>query len=59
LIKIIEGSFDACEAYIHQEVKINLKEAGLTDPYFEEASLTINADKNESGKTSSTKVRLR
>lgn len=36
-----EGKPDMCEAYIHDTVVISLKDAGLTDGYYERAKLTI------------------
>lgn len=42
--RLIHRSNDDCEAYLSEQVSINLKEAGLTDSYYKGASFTIYAN---------------
>jgi hypothetical protein len=49
LVEKIEGGADFCEAIVSQEVKINLKAAGLTDSYYQGASLNITGDMSSNG----------
>lgn len=45
--KLIEKTNDNCEALISATVTISLEQYGLTDSYYQRASLTIMGDKNE------------
>lgn len=58
LIEKISGGVDLCEAIISETVKINLKRAGLTDPYYRQGSLTIFGDQMFNGETSQATVKL-
>lgn len=58
LVETIEGGFDACESIRFETAVISLKKAGLTDSYFDRASLTIYGDVNQTGKRSSANVKL-
>lgn len=44
--KLIHKSKDICEALISETVVISLEKAGLTDSYYERASLTIIGDED-------------
>lgn len=58
LVETIEGGFDACESIRFETAVISLKKAGLTDSYYEKASLKIMGDINQTGKRSSATVKL-
>ncbi len=45
---LIDKTNDQCEALLGGTVVVNLKKAGLTDPYFSEGRLTIHGDDRSS-----------
>lgn len=45
---IDSGAHDACEAMISETIELPLKENGLLDSYFSEASITIQGDNSTS-----------
>lgn len=57
--QLVHKTDDACEAMISETIVISLEKAGLTDSYYESASLTITGDKDwQTNKASQANVRL-
>ncbi len=57
--ELVESTNDGCEALIGETISISLEEAGLNDPYFAGASLTILGDLDwQTNKPSSVQVTL-
>src|SRR5688500_223643 len=44
--QLIDNTVDPCEAIINKTITISLEKAGLTDSYYERASLVITGDKD-------------
>lgn len=58
LMEEIEGGSDTCEAIIHDTAVIGLAEAGLDNPYYQGATLTIRGARSFTGKDTSASVEL-
>jgi len=56
--QLVDLTTDYCESLIFTTVVISLEEAGLTDEYYRRAKLTIQGDKDRSGKPSQAVVWL-
>lgn len=58
LVEEIEDGVDTCEAIIYDTAVINIEKAGLSDPYFNGASITIHGDRAFTGQETSVVVQL-